>query len=41
VDDSSWAGADFFGLGDLGALRRFVGICDYLLDDGDYELMWP
>jgi hypothetical protein len=34
-DDDSWAGADFSGLGDLGALRHFVGICDYLLDDGD------
>jgi hypothetical protein len=45
-DDSCWLGADFSGLGDPGALRRFIGICDYLLDnsdsdDDDYELMWP
>jgi hypothetical protein len=45
-DDGSWAGADFSGLDDPKALRRFVGICDYLLDDGDsddgsYELTWP
>jgi hypothetical protein len=45
-DDSSWAGADFSGLDDPGALRRFIGIYDYLLDDGDsdddgYKLMWP
>jgi hypothetical protein len=45
-DDSCWLGADFSGLGDPGALRHFIGICDYLLDNGDsddddYELMWP
>jgi hypothetical protein len=45
-DDSSWADVDFFGLSDSGALRRFIGICDYLLDDDDsddsvYELTWP
>jgi hypothetical protein len=45
-DDDSWAGADFFGLDDPRALRHFVGICDYPLDDGDsdnggYELTWP
>jgi hypothetical protein len=45
-DDSSWAGADFSGLDNPGALRHFVGICDFLLnggdsDDGGYELMWP
>jgi hypothetical protein len=45
-DDSSWADADFSRLGDLGALRRFISICDYLLNDGDsdddsYELTWP
>jgi hypothetical protein len=45
-DDSSWAGANFSGLGDSGALHRFADICDYLLDDSDsddggYELMWP
>jgi hypothetical protein len=45
-DDSSWAGADFSGLNDLGALRHFIGVCDYLLDNGDsdddgYELTWP
>jgi hypothetical protein len=45
-DDGSWADVDFFGLDDLGAMRRFIGICDYLLGDGDfddggYELMWP
>jgi hypothetical protein len=45
-DDNSWASADFSGLGDPGALRCFIGICDYLLDDGDsddggYELTWP
>jgi hypothetical protein len=45
-DDGSWAGADFSGLDDPGALRHFVDICDYLLDGGDsddsgYELTWP
>jgi hypothetical protein len=45
-DDDSWAGTDFSGLNDLEALRRFIGICDYLLDGGDsdnggYELTWP
>jgi hypothetical protein len=45
-DDNSWAGADFFGLNDPGALRRFIGVCDYLLDNSDsdddgYELTWP
>jgi hypothetical protein len=40
-DDSSWAGADFSGLDDPGALRRFIGTCDYLLDDGGYKLTWP
>jgi hypothetical protein len=45
-DESSWVGADFSRLDDSGALCRFVGICDYLLDNGDsnddgYELMWP
>jgi hypothetical protein len=45
-DDGSWTGVDFSGLDDLGDLRHFVGICDYLLDDGDsddggYELTWP
>jgi hypothetical protein len=45
-DDSNWAGADFSGLDDPGALRRFIGTCDYLFDDGDsddgsYELTWP
>jgi hypothetical protein len=45
-DDSSWAGVDFFGLNDPRALRRFIGVCDYLLDNGDsdddgYELTWP
>jgi hypothetical protein len=45
-DDSSWASADFSGLNDLGALCHFIGICDYLLDNGDfdddgYELTWP
>jgi hypothetical protein len=45
-DDGSWASTDFFGLDDPGALRHFVGICDYLLDDGDsddggYKLTWP
>jgi hypothetical protein len=44
-DDVSWANADFSRLDDLGALRRFIGVCDYLLDGGDsdnsgYELMW-
>jgi hypothetical protein len=44
-DDGSWASADFSGLDDPGALRRFVGICDYLFDDSDsddsgYELTW-
>jgi hypothetical protein len=45
-DNGSWAGADFFGLDDPRALRRFVGVCDYLLnggnsDDDGYELTWP
>jgi hypothetical protein len=45
-DDDSWAATDFSGLDDPGALHRFVGICDYLLDDGNsdnggYELTWP
>jgi hypothetical protein len=51
-DDCSWASANFSGLGDPGALRRFIDIYDYLLDDGDsddrdsddgggYELTWP
>jgi hypothetical protein len=40
-DDGSWAGADFSGLDNPGTIRRFVGICDYLLDDGGYELTWP
>jgi hypothetical protein len=45
-DDGSWADADFSRLDDPGALRCFVSICDYLLDDGDsddsgYELTWP
>jgi hypothetical protein len=45
-DDSSWASADFSELGDLGALHHFIGIYDYLLDNGDsdddgYELTWP
>jgi hypothetical protein len=45
-DDSNWAGADFFGLHKPRALHRFLGVCDYLLDNGDsgddgYELMWP
>jgi hypothetical protein len=45
-DDGSWAGANFSRLDDPRALRHFVGICDYLLDDGDsidggYELTWP
>jgi hypothetical protein len=44
-DDGSWAGADFFRLDDPGALRHFIGICNYLLDDDSdddgYELTWP
>jgi hypothetical protein len=36
-DDSRWAGADFYGLDDPGALRRFIGVCDYLLDNGDSD----
>jgi hypothetical protein len=45
-DDGSWAGADFFGLDNPGALRHFIDVCDYLLDDDDsdvggYELTWP
>jgi hypothetical protein len=45
-DDGSWANADFSELDELGALRRFVGVCDYLLDgddfdNGGYELTWP
>jgi hypothetical protein len=42
----SWAGADFSGLDDPGALRHFIDVCDYLLDGGDsnnggYEPTWP
>jgi hypothetical protein len=45
-DDSSWAGTNFSRLNDPGALRRFVGVCNYLLDGNDsdddgYELTWP
>jgi hypothetical protein len=45
-DDSNWASTDFSGLGDLGALCRFIGIYDYLLNNGNsnddgYELKWP
>jgi hypothetical protein len=45
-NDSSWASADFSGLNDPGALCRFIGVCNYLLDNGDsdddsYELTWP
>jgi hypothetical protein len=45
-DNSSCASADFSKLGDLGALHHFIGIYDYLLDNGDfdddgYELTWP
>jgi hypothetical protein len=45
-DDSSWAGTDFSGLNDLRALRRFISVYDYLLDNGDsddngYKLTWP
>jgi hypothetical protein len=34
-DDGSWADTDFSRLDDLGALRRFVGVYDYLLDGGE------
>jgi hypothetical protein len=45
-DNSSWASADFSGLNDPRALRRFIDVYDYLLDNGDsddddYELTWP
>jgi hypothetical protein len=45
-DDGSWTDVDFSRIDDPRDLRHFVGICDYLLDDGDsddggYELMWP
>jgi hypothetical protein len=36
-EDGSSAGADFFGLDDPEVLRRFIGICDYLLNDGDSD----
>jgi hypothetical protein len=36
-DDNSWASADFSGLGDPGALHHFIGVCDYLLDNGDSD----
>jgi hypothetical protein len=36
-DGSSWANADFSELVDPRALHCFVGICDYLLDDGDSD----
>jgi hypothetical protein len=45
-DNGSWVGADFSGLDYPGALRRFVGVCNYLLDGGNsdsggYKLTWP
>jgi hypothetical protein len=45
-DDGSWPGVDFSGLDNPGALRHFIDVCDYLLDDDDsdvcgYELTWP
>jgi hypothetical protein len=45
-DNSSWASTDFSRLDDPGALCHFIGVCDYLLDNGDsdddgYELTWP
>jgi hypothetical protein len=45
-DDGSWVGINFSRLDNLGALCRFVGVCDNLLDGGDsndggYELTWP
>jgi hypothetical protein len=45
-DDGSWASADFSGFDNPRVLCCFVGICDYLLDGGDfnnggYELTWP
>jgi hypothetical protein len=45
-DDGSWAGTDFSRLDNPGALHRFIGVYDYLLDGGDsddggYELTWP
>jgi hypothetical protein len=36
-DDSSWAGADFSGLNNPRALRRFIAVCDYLLDNDDSD----
>jgi hypothetical protein len=36
-DDGSWTGVDFSGLDDPGDLRHFVGICNYLLDGGDFD----
>jgi hypothetical protein len=45
-DNDSWAGADFSGLDNPEALRRFISVSDYLLhggnfDNGGYELTWP
>ena len=34
-DGSGWAGADFSGLDDLGALRQFLGSNNYLLEGVD------
>lgn len=45
-DDGHWASYNFSRLDDLGALRGFIGSCDYLLaditsDNNDgYELTW-
>jgi hypothetical protein len=36
-DNGSWAGTNFSELDHPGALRHFVGICDYLLDGGDSD----
>jgi hypothetical protein len=50
-DNGSWAGTVFSVLDDPRALCYFIGIYDYLLDDGDsdgsdsndggYKLTWP
>ena len=45
-DDDGWAGTDFSGLNDPGALRLFLAASDYLLKDYDpsnegYEITWP
>jgi hypothetical protein len=36
-EGDGWAGVDFFGLDNLGALRRFLGASGYLLEASDSD----